>query len=130
MPLFRLYVNNDESDSCTQEEVMPSITLSFTGDTQAEVKAAIRRWIADLERVGPEPAADREQQVRDAMRRIRGEGSLRLIRDVAEASLRGDGLRRDADLLARYQVASGTALAGMAGGANKAMRRQAGRDLI
>ncbi len=116
---------------------MPQITISFHGDTHEELVASVWRWVAPF--VGDRtvaasagPSTDqREREVRELLRRVKGGGdSRRLIRELAEAALRGDAVVRDDALKARYGKTTGTAFAGMVGGPNKLMRRIGGRDLI
>ena len=52
------------------------------------------------------------------------------MRELAEAATRGEGVRLDDSLKARYGKASGAPFGGIVGAANKISRRIAGRDLI
>ena len=61
---------------------------------------------------------------------IRGADSRRLLREVAELSIRDVALVLDGALTARYGKRTGTAFAGIVAGPNKVMRRIARRDLI
>jgi hypothetical protein len=114
---------------------MPQI--SFQADTQDELIAMVRRWVAgvDAVEVGPaerdeRPADWRARELREVLHRLKGVDSRRLVREVAEAAMRGDSVPFDAALRARYGKSSGTAFAGMVSGPNKLMRRIAKRDLI
>jgi len=68
--------------------------------------------------------------LREVLHRLKGVDSRRLVREVAEAALRGDTVPFDSALRARYGKTTGTAFAGMVSGPNKLMRRIAKRDLI
>ena len=111
---------------------MPKI--SFQADTQDELIEMVRRWVMGLT-VGAAPdaepsAEDREREVREVMRRIRGEDSRNLVLEVAAAASHGAAVSRDAKLLTMFKKTNYTAFAGMVGGPNKLSRRIAGRDLI
>ena len=104
---------------------MPQIT--FQADTQDELIEMVRRWVTGLT-VGAAPVAapsaeDREREVREVMRRIRGEDSRNLVLEVAAAASHGAAVPRDAKLLRMFKKTNYTAFAGMVGGANKLMRR-------
>lgn len=111
------------------------ITVTFQADTQDELDALMREWVA---RLAPEVTArasepspgQREDEVREVMRRIRGEDSRRLVIEVAAAASRGEAVPRDEKLLKMFAKTTYTAFGGMVGGANKLMRRIGGRDLI
>jgi hypothetical protein len=61
---------------------------------------------------------------------VRGQDSRRLLREVADLSMRDQALVLDATLTANYGKRTGTAFAGIVAGPNKVMRRVARRDLI
>ena len=113
---------------------MPQI--SFQADTQDELIVMVLRWVTPL--VADQTMASsveptngrREREVREVLLRIKGEGSRRLVREVAEAAMRGEALVLDTALKDRYGKTTGTAFAGMVGGPNKLARRIAHRDLI
>jgi len=114
---------------------MPQI--SFQADTQDELIAMVRRWVVgvDAVEVGPaeldeRPADWRARALREVLNRLKGVDSRRLVREVAEAAMRGDSVPLDDALRARYGKTNGTAFAGMVSGPNKLMRRIAKRDLI
>jgi hypothetical protein len=106
--------------------------LEFEAETLAELTDLVRYWLAGAQQAAQRvPMIGRDEQVRAAMRLVRGEDSRRLLRELAQRAVAGDGpLALDADLRRRYAKASGTAFAGIVGGPNKLMRRVAGRDLI
>ena len=114
---------------------MPQI--SFQADTQDELIAMVRRWVAGVDAVEVWPAelderpADwRARELREVLNRLKGVASRRLVREVAEAAQSGDSVPFDDALRARYGKTTGTAFAGMLSGPNKLMRRIAKRDLI
>ena len=114
---------------------MPQI--SFQADTQDELIAMVRRWVTGVDSVevgpaelGERPADRRTRELREVLHRLKGVDSRRLVREVAEAALRGDTVPFDSALRARYGKTTGTAFAGMVSGPNKLMRRIAKRDLI
>ena len=111
---------------------MPKI--SFQADTQDELIEMIRRWVTGLTTeaapVAAPSAEDREREVREVMRRIRGEDSRDLVIEVAGFASRGLAVPRDAKLLKLFKKTNYTAFAGMVGGPNKLMGRIGGRKLI
>jgi hypothetical protein len=114
---------------------MPQI--SFQADTQDELIVMVRRWVAgvDAVEVGPaelheRPGDWRTRELREVLHRLKGVDSRRLVREVAEAAMRGETVPFDDALRARYGKTNGTAFAGMVSGPNKLMRRIAKRDLI
>ena len=113
---------------------MPQI--SFQADTQDELIAMVTRWVAGVHALEPgqeeaeRPADWRTRELREVLNRLKGVDSRRLVREVAEAALRGDNVPFDDALRARYGKTNGTAFAGMVSGPNKLMRRIAKRDLI
>ena len=114
---------------------MPQI--SFQADTQDDLVTMVRRWVAGVDAIdrlpaeGEERPADwRTRELRAVLHRLKGVDSRRLVREVAEAALRGDSVPFDDALRARYGKTNGTAFAGMVSGPNKLMRRIAKRDLI
>jgi hypothetical protein len=114
---------------------MPQI--SFVADTQDELIAMVRRWVAGLNAVNSEPAKAEERPVdwrtrelQEVLRRLKGVESRRLVHELAEAAMRGAAVLFDDALRARYGKTNGTAFAGMVSGPNKLMRRIARRDLI
>ena len=66
----------------------------------------------------------------EVLNAIRGPDSRRLLREVAELSMRDMALVLDTELTARYGKRTGTAFAGIVAGPNKVMRRVARRDLV
>ena len=114
---------------------MPQI--SFQADTQDELITMVRRWVAGVDAIDrlpvereERPADWRTRELREVLNRLKGVDSRRLVREVAEAALRGDNVPFDDALRARYGKTNGTAFAGMVSGPNKLMRRIAKRDLI
>ena len=114
---------------------MPQI--SFEADTQDELIAMVRRWVAGLDAV--DSAASRARRAprglahprgAGVLHRLKGVDSRRLVHEVAEAAMRGEAVPFDDALRARYGKTNGTAFAGMVSGPNKLMRRIAKRDLI
>jgi hypothetical protein len=111
--------------------------IEFEADTEAELLSLARRWVLGPQSgtpgVGPAGADHVElhrRQLGEALNAIRGADSRRLLREVAELSMRGEALRLDSDLAARYGKTTGTAFAGIVAGPNKVMRRVARRDLV
>ena len=125
-------------DSClvvTREVEMPQI--AFQAETQDELIAMVRRWVAGLDAVAARPSTldeqpgnGREREVQEVLRRLKGVDSRRLVHELAEAAMRGDAVPFDDALRARYGKTTGTAFAGMVSGPNKLMRRIAKRALI
>lgn len=72
----------------------------------------------------------REREVREVLIALRGPAARRLVRELAEAATRGEGVRLDDALKARYGKPTGAPFGGIVGAANKISRRIAGRDLI
>ena len=70
------------------------------------------------------------RQLGEALNAIRGADSRRLLREVADLSMRGAALPLNEELTARYGKRTGTAFAGIVAGPNKVMRRVARRDLV
>ena len=111
--------------------------IEFEADTEEQLLALARRWV-----MGPPhqpgasfaPDADeaelRRRQLGEALNGIRGRDSRRLLREVAELSVKNEALVLDADLIERYDKRTGTAFAGTVAGPNKVMRRIARRDLV
>ena len=110
------------------------VQVVFEDETMEGVVAAVRRWLDAQpgERVASTETeeARRERELREVLGAIRGPDSRRLVRELAEAAVRGDAVPFNADLKARYGWSTGTALAGTVSGPNKLMRRIAHRDLI
>jgi len=111
--------------------------IEFEAETEEELVALTWRWVMGPryghgDQVGHEAdQADlRRRQVGEVLNAIRGADSRRLLREVAELSMRSAALPLDADLAARYGKRTGTAFAGIVAGPNKVMRRVARRDLI
>ena len=112
--------------------------LSSRPIPRSELLALAWRWVMGPGAVSPvlrsSATADQEdlhrRQVGEALNAIRGTDSRRLLREVAELSMRDDALVLDADLAQRYGKRTGTAFAGIVAGPNKVMRRVARRDLI
>jgi len=114
---------------------MPQI--SFQADTQDELIAMVRRWVARLDvvdsslaEVTERPADWRARELQEVLNRLKGVESRRLVHEIAEAALRGEAVLFDDALRARYGKTNGTAFAGMVSGPNRLMRRIAKRDLI
>ena len=111
--------------------------IEFEADTEEQLLAMARRWV-----LGPDsqsrgaPALDADEtelhrrQLGEALNGIRGRDSQRLLREVAELSIKNEALVLDANLIARYDKKTGTAFAGIVAGPNKVMRRVARRDLV
>lgn len=112
--------------------------IEFEADTEAELLALARRWVMGPNAPsGGEGAADagdqadlHHRQLGEALRSIRGADSRRLLREVADLSLRGAALPLNDELAGRYGKRTGTAFAGIVAGPNKVMRRVARRDLV
>jgi hypothetical protein len=112
--------------------------VEFEADTEAELVSLAWRWVMgpqrELEDRAGDPEVDetelRRRQLLEALRAIRGVDSRRLVREVAELSLRDDVLVLDESLRQRYGKSTGTAFAGVVAGPNKVMRRVARRELL
>jgi hypothetical protein len=112
--------------------------VEFEADTEEELVTLVWRWV-----MGPKRARDeddsgggrdetevRRRQLVEVLRAVRGVDSRRLVREVAELSLRDGTLVLDGGLRQRYGKSTGTAFAGIVAGPNKVMRRVARRDLL
>jgi hypothetical protein len=112
--------------------------IEFEADTEEDLLALAWRWVMGPQRQpGGGPVRDpgdqaelRRRQLGEVLNGIRGADSRRLLREVAELSMRDAALVLDAELTARYGKRTGTAFAGIVAGPNKVMRRVARRDLI
>ena len=111
--------------------------VEFEADTEEELVTLAWRWVMGPRREqdgGSEEAGDeteaRRGQLLEVLHAIRGPDSRRLVREVAELSLRDQALVLDEALRQRYGKSTGTAFAGIVGGPNKVMRRVARRDLL
>ena len=111
--------------------------IEFEANTEEELLALARRWVmgpsvqpeATLS-TGADQADLRRRQLGEALNGIRGADSRRLLREVAELSVKNEALVLDATLIERYDKRTGTAFAGIVAGPNKVMRRVARRDLV
>ena len=110
--------------------------IEFEADTEAELLALARRWVMGPQSAEAGVVAEADQvelhrrQLGEALNAIRGADSRRLLREVADLSLRGAALPLNNELTARYGKRTGTAFAGIVAGPNKVMRRVARRDLV
>jgi hypothetical protein len=111
--------------------------IAFEADTEAELLDLAWRWVMGPQRDADQSDGDsvdqadlRRRQMGEVLNAIRGPDSRRLLREVAELSLRDMALVLDAELAARYGKRTGTAFAGIVAGPNKVMRRVARRDLV
>ena len=111
--------------------------IEFEADTEEQLVSLAWRWVMGPQHKAGDPVADagdladlRRKQLGEVLNAIQGADSRRLLRDVAELSIRNEALVLNADLTARYGKQSGTAFAGIVAGPNKVMRRVAHRDLI
>lgn len=117
--------------------MMPRV--EFEAATEEELLALAWRWVMGptrppggrANRGEQEDRADlHRRQLGEVLNAIRGADSRRLLREVAELSLRDAVLVLDGELATRYGKRTGTAFAGIVAGPNKVMRRVARRDLI
>jgi hypothetical protein len=114
--------------------------IEFEADTEEQLLALAWRWVMGPHRLPGDPSSTvadeadvadlRRRQLGEVLNAIRGADSRRMLRDVAEVSMRDAALVLNADLAARYGKKTGTAFAGIVAGPNKVMRRVARRDLI
>lgn len=111
--------------------------IEFEADTEEQLLALARRWVmGPPHQSGASLTADaheaelRRRQLGEALNGIRGRDSRRLLREVAELSVKNEALVLDATLIERYDKRTGTAFAGIVAGPNKVMRRVARRDLV
>jgi hypothetical protein len=111
--------------------------IEFEADTEEQLVGLAWRWVMGPQHQAGEPVMDeadqaalRRKQLGEVLNAIQGADSRRLLREVAETSIRNAALPLDADLTARYGKQTGTAFAGIVAGPNKVMRRVAHRDLI
>jgi hypothetical protein len=111
--------------------------VEFEADTEEELLDLAWRWVMGPRHEVGNPVMDaadqaslRRKQLGEVLNAIQGADSRRLLREVAELSVRNATLPLDADLTARYGKQTGTAFAGIVAGPNKVMRRVAHRDLI
>lgn len=118
-------------------EVLRVPRVEFEADTEEQLLALARRWVMGPPQHPGGGVADqadqaelRRRQLGEALNAIRGLDSRRLLREVAELSLKDGALVLDENLAARYGKRTGTAFAGIVAGPNKVMRRVARRDLV
>ena len=111
--------------------------IEFEADTEEQLLSLAWRWVMGPARDAGGPAPDqadqadlRRRQLGEVLNAIRGADSRRLLREVAELSMRNVALVLDGELAARYGKRTGTAFAGIVAGPNKVMRRIGRRDLI
>lgn len=111
--------------------------IEFEADTEEQLVGLAWRWVMGPQHQPGDPVLDevdqaalRRRQLGEVLNAIQGADSRRLLREVAEMSIRDAALPLDADLTARYGKQTGTAFAGIVAGPNKVMRRVAHRDLI
>jgi hypothetical protein len=111
--------------------------IAFQADTEGELLDLAWRWVMGPQREADASMSDsvdqadlRQRQMGEVLNAIRGPDSRRLLREVAELSMRDMALVLDTDLAARYGKRTGTAFAGIVAGPNKVMRRVARRDLV
>jgi hypothetical protein len=111
--------------------------IEFEADTEEELLALAWRWVMGPARQPGGRGAEQEdraelhrRQLGEVLNAIRGADSRRLLREVAELSMRDAVLVLDGALATRYGKRTGTAFAGIVAGPNKVMRRVARRDLI
>ena len=111
--------------------------IEFEADTEEELLALAWRWVMGPTHLPGSAGIDEEDQLElrrrqlgEVLNAIRGADSRRLLREVAERSMRDEALVLDSGLTARYGKKTGTAFAGIVAGPNKVMRRIARRDLI
>ncbi len=112
--------------------------VEFEADTEEELVTLAWRWVmgprreveAGSDGAGGDETELRRGQLLEVLHAIRGVDSRRLVREVAELSLRDQALVLDEALRQRYGKSTGTAFAGIVGGPNKVMRRVARRDLL
>ena len=104
--------------------------IEFEAETEEALLALAWRWVMGPQRqpvttvADPADQADlHRRQLGEVLNAIRGPDSRRLLREVAELSMRNAALVLDANLAARYGKRSGTAFAGIVAGPNKVMRR-------
>lgn len=111
--------------------------IEFEADTEEQLLALAWRWVMGPAHQPGGSVSDhadhadlRRRQLGEVLNAIRGADSRRLLREVAELSIRNEALVLDASLATRYGKRTGTAFAGIVAGPNKVMRRIARRDLI
>lgn len=111
--------------------------IAFQADTEAELLDLAWRWVMGPQREPDGSVGDsvdradlRRRQMGEVLNAVRGPDSRRLLREVAELSMRDMALVLDTELTARYGKRTGTAFAGIVAGPNKVMRRVARRDLV
>jgi len=114
--------------------------VEFEADTEEQLLALAWRWVMGPQRHHGGPVRDQadqadqaelqHRQLGEVLNAIRGADSRRLLREVAELSMKDTALVLDAALAARYGKRTGTAFAGIVAGPNKVMRRVARRDLL
>ena len=111
--------------------------IEFEAETEEQLLGLAWRWVMGPQHQPGDPVMDetdladlRRKQLGEVLNAIQGADSRRLLREVAELSIRNEALRLDKELTARYGKQTGTAFAGIVAGPNKVMRRVAHRDLI
>lgn len=108
------------------------VRVVFEADNPDELIQLVSRWVQSAGgpgEAGGTPVTS-SRVYRALVQGVRGEGSRRLLHEVAEASAQGEAVAFDAALVERYGRTKPVALAGITSGANRRMRRLTGRLLI
>ena len=86
----------------------------------------VRRWVSGLVATLEHPAetrerawSSRERELLEVLNHLKGLDSRRLVRELAEAAIKGDAVPFDAALRSRYRKPNGTAFAGMVAGTDQ-----------
>jgi hypothetical protein len=122
-----------------EEPLMGSISVTFTGSTMEEVAGLVAAWKPPVTRrsdgthraaVASVPPADAAAGIGRVLSGVNGVKSLRLLRLLAEAGMKGEVVTLSATLVSEFGVSGGTAFAGMIGPVNRRAMAVLGRPLI
>ena len=120
------------------------VRITFEAQTSDELLELVRAWALGSEPVsrsdavddseGPGPAdriAETAPRLYESLvSGVKGERSRRFLRQVAEASVKGEAVPLTQALVSEYGGSKNVAMAGIVSGANRRMKKVAGRLLI
>jgi hypothetical protein len=117
---------------------MGTISLTFTGSTMEEVAGLVAAWKPPAARrsggISTAATSTSPPDVATAIGRVlsgvNGPKSLRLLRLLADAGMKGEVVTLSASLVHDFGVSGGTAFAGMIGPVNRRAVAVLGRPLI
>ena len=117
---------------------MGTISLTFTGASMEEVARLVTAWApppvagppaTSAQAMQPEPP-DNGSDVRRVVTRFHGKPTLRLLRVIAEAGLKGERVELTESLIHDFGSTSGSAFGGMVGRVNTVAAKIMGGSLI